>query len=248
MTLAAHLVSYYSHNTKQEQLVAQRKLPARPSQASNAGLAPFAFLEMTTLSRPTSPMPVPRTQDLVLVHTSTSPIPSSKSSSGSHSGSHSSKALPASSSSSRTDINRSFDEWMTAYGANKLGLRPDQMPAPPPAILAILEEEKEMRSSSPASNASGDVMYLYSNCSAQSVNSAHSEEPLTALDRFRQLGYLQAPTAPFEEERLKLASKFGLEQPRRRAALDSICKIAKKHFSMKTVSFISPCSPRRSCC
>lgn len=124
---------------------------------------------------------------------------------------------------------------MTAYGANKLGLRPDQVPAPPPAILAILEEEKHARPSSPSFNEE-DVMYLYSNRSGRSVNSVHSEEPLSALDRFRQLGHLQAPPPPFEEERLRLASKFGLEQPRRRAALDSICKIAKKHFGMKTVS------------
>lgn len=173
------------------------------------------------------------------MHTSTSPNPSSKSSSGSRSGSHSSNARPTSPLSRTADHNRSFDEWMAAYGANKLGLRPDQVPPPPPAILAILAEEEEMRSSSPASHQSGDVMYLYSNSngSAPSINSAHSEEPLTALERFRLLGHLQAPPPPFEEERLKLASKFGLEQPRRRAALDSICKLAKRHFGMKTVSF-----------
>ncbi|ORY74544.1 hypothetical protein BCR35DRAFT_306686 [Leucosporidium creatinivorum] len=189
-------------------------------------------------SRPSSP--APRGEDLVFVHTSTnatSPIPSSRSSKSSSSFGSSSRGRPHSkgSSSSRNDNNRSFDDWMTAYAANKLGLRPDQVPAPPPAILAILEEEKETRSSSPASNDSGDVMYLYSNRSSHSVNSVHSEEPPSALDRFRQLGHLQAPAPPFEQERLKLASKFGLEQPRRRAALDSICKLAKRHFSMKTV-------------
>jgi hypothetical protein len=234
------LASHYTTTATGSTAVGQRAHLPRPRP-----LRPALPSKMTPRLPPISSSsrsssPAPRGEDLVFVHTSTtstSPIPSrsSKSSSGSF-GSSRGRPHLKSSSSSRSDTNRAFDEWLAAYSSNKLGLRPDQVPPPPPAILAILEEEKATRSSSPASNDSGDVMFIYSNRSAHSFDSIHSEEPPSALDQFRSRGHLQAPRAPFEQERLKLASKFGLEQPRRRAALDAICKLAKRHFSMKTVS------------
>lgn len=93
------------------------------------------------------------------------------------------------------------------------------MPKPPPAIETILEEAAcGKRPASPSS------MFIVS-----------GDGPEHPLDQFRRLGHLQAPKAPWEDDRLRLARKFGLEEPRRRAALDSICRLVQSFFGMTTV-------------
>lgn len=141
--------------------------------------------------------------------------------------------MPAATSSNSQESD-DFDEWLRAYAAGQLGPA-DRTPAPPPAIAAIIAEESQSRSASPSSPASSskEEMYLLAgNSSGLSVDV--TEEP-SALEQYRLRGHLMAPKAPFEEDRLKLAIKFGLDQPRRRAALDAICRVVKRVFKMKTV-------------
>ena len=111
-----------------------------------------------------------------------------------------------------------MEAWLKRYSEGALG-PPDQIPKPPPIIATILEEAQN--DPSPISPTSS--MFLMPGT---------TEHP---LDQFRRLGHLQAPKAPWEEERLRLAERFGLQQPRRREALDAICKIVKAFFRMTTV-------------
>jgi hypothetical protein len=67
-------------------------------------------------------------------------------------------------------------------------------------------------------------------------NPAVTEEGAAALlAHFREKGTFPAPPGPWEEERLKLAHKYGLDQPVRRKAIDRICAVAKAHFKTKMV-------------
>lgn len=168
---------------------------------------------------------------------------------------------------------QSFMEWLGRYSIGRIGPS-DQMPKPPPSILAILNEQdgdgdssgvdtpstKGSRSttSSPlpqsqprlGGKAPISVSITLSQGSSQQSsagsasstsatsfsNPAVSDETAAALlEHYRKHGTFPAPPGPWEEERLRLAHKYGLDQPVRRRAIDRICAIAKAHFKTKMV-------------
>ncbi|GAA5977969.1 hypothetical protein JCM5350_006284 [Sporobolomyces pararoseus] len=97
-----------------------------------------------------------------------------------------------------------------------------------PISLSITLSHGSSRASSAASIDSTSTGSLF--------NPAVTEEHATALlNHFREKGTFPAPPGPWEEERLRLAHKYGLDQPVRRKAIDRICAIAKAHFKTKMV-------------
>jgi hypothetical protein len=46
---------------------------------------------------------------------------------------------------------------------------------------------------------------------------------------------MPAPKGEFEEERLRTVKRYGIDQPKRRAAVEAICSIAKSYFKTSTV-------------
>ncbi|GAA6039138.1 hypothetical protein JCM8097_005344 [Rhodosporidiobolus ruineniae] len=141
-----------------------------------------------------------------------------------------------------------FEEWLARYRIGLAGA-PDAQPEPPPSILAILEGREVLPSadqpssdSSPATSAGPSspttaafASSVTSSASATSLPSLHSLTAATLLDFYRKKGHFPAPPGPYEEERLRLAHKYGLDQPIRRKAIDRICGLAKRYFRTKSV-------------
>jgi len=173
---------------------------------------------------------------------------------------------------------QSFMDWLGRYSIGRVGPS-DQMPKPPPSILAILNEQDGDDSSSvddttPSTKGSRSTtsspqlpqlphssrphpgkapisvsITLSQGSSQQSSAGSNSSTSATSmsnpavsdemaaslLEHFRKHGTFPAPPGPWEEERLRLAHKYGLDQPVRRRAIDRICAIAKAHFKTKMV-------------
>ncbi|GAA6018479.1 hypothetical protein JCM11491_007012 [Sporobolomyces phaffii] len=97
-----------------------------------------------------------------------------------------------------------------------------------PISLAITLSHGSSQASSAASNSSASTSSM--------TNPAVTEEMAASLlEHFRLHGTFPAPPGPHDEERLRLAHKYGLDQPIRRKAIDRICAIAKAHFKTKMV-------------
>ncbi|BGP39437.1 hypothetical protein JCM10450v2_003390 [Rhodotorula kratochvilovae] len=144
-----------------------------------------------------------------------------------------------------TEDDESLAEWMARYRIGRAGAS-DETPAPPAAIRAILEGRDRggasVSSASTSTQSSGRPDSPASITSAESptgsVSSLPSINSLTAtalLDFYRRKGHFPAPPGPYEEERLRLAHKYGLDQPIRRKAIDRICGLAKAYFKTKAV-------------
>ncbi|GAA5977708.1 hypothetical protein JCM11641_001384 [Rhodosporidiobolus odoratus] len=147
-----------------------------------------------------------------------------------------------------------FEDWLARYRVGRAGA-PDATPQPPASILAILEgrERREEQSSkeseayfptssaasssptSPAFSPSHSTPSTPSTVSDGSLLSLSSLTAATLLDFYRKKGHFPAPPGPHEEERLRLAHKYGLDQPVRRQAIDRICGLAKQYFKTKSV-------------
>ncbi|GAA5903808.1 hypothetical protein JCM5296_003931 [Sporobolomyces johnsonii] len=151
----------------------------------------------------------------------------------------------------------SFASWLARYKVGRAGPS-DKTPAPPASILAIIENMDVQSSSTPPSSAShgpdspspslpmpapSAVSQApdriphspRSSSSSSSLPSYSSISEETLLDFYRRKGHFPAPPGPYEEERLRLAHKYGLDHPVRRKAIDRICSLAKAHFQTKTV-------------
>ncbi|GAA5926102.1 hypothetical protein JCM3775_005204 [Rhodotorula graminis] len=130
----------------------------------------------------------------------------------------------------------SLADWMARYRVGMAGPS-DETPVPPPAIRAILEGRDNLSPS--ASSGRESPLSLGSVESPRSsVSSLPSINSLTAaslLDFYRRKGHFPAPPGPYEEERLRLAHKYGLDQPVRRKAIDRICALAKAYFRTQSV-------------
>jgi hypothetical protein len=130
----------------------------------------------------------------------------------------------------------------------------DAAPKPPASILAILEGRAELpeneRDSPDSFNANstgagpsspGSAARTHASdtsspaASVTSLPSLHSLTAATLLDFYRKKGHFPAPPGPYEEERLRLAHKYGLDAPIRRKAIDRICNLAKKYFKTSSV-------------
>ncbi|GAA5863031.1 hypothetical protein JCM1840_002443 [Sporobolomyces johnsonii] len=94
---------------------------------------------------------------------------------------------------------------------------------PMPAASAVSQAPDRIPHS-PRSSSSSSSLPPYSSISEE-----------TLLDFYRRKGHFPAPPGPYEEERLRLAHKYGLDHPVRRKAIDRICSLAKAHFKTKTV-------------
>ncbi|BGO91032.1 hypothetical protein NBRC10512_000161 [Rhodotorula toruloides] len=136
----------------------------------------------------------------------------------------------------------SFAEWLSRYRVGRAGPS-DETPAPPPAIRAILEGRGSLDGGGVASTSSRrpslvqqpsatSTASITSTSSLPSLNSVTAE---TLLEFYRQKGHFPAPPGPYEEERLRLAHKYGLDQPSRRKAIDRICGLAKAYFKTSSV-------------
>lgn len=123
-------------------------------------------------------------------------------------------------------------------------------PAPPAAIRRLAAERTELHlcerqaengralsarsaymgvladSASPASSIAS---------SGEGSSSSTGESPADLLDFYRRNGHMPAPKGEFEEERLRTVKRYGIDQPRRRAAVEAICAIAKSYFKTSTV-------------
>ncbi|GAA5941688.1 hybrid sensor histidine kinase/response regulator [Sporobolomyces koalae] len=147
----------------------------------------------------------------------------------------------------------SFVEWLEMYSIGRTG-SPALPPAPPAAIQAILGDSTPASASTSRSDkSSGQVSFSLTlshgsdrSSLASSNDSVPSSGPLwnpavseqTAadlLEYFQKNRVFPAPPGPWEEERLQLAMKYGLDKPVRRKAIDRICAIAKRHFKTKMV-------------
>ncbi|GAA6058264.1 hypothetical protein JCM3770_004330 [Rhodotorula araucariae] len=132
----------------------------------------------------------------------------------------------------------SLSAWLTRYRVGRAGAS-DETPTPPAAIRAILEgRDLGDASDQPTSTSTGRPDSPASPTSSSSISSLPSIHSLTAtalLDFYRRKGHFPAPPGPYEEERLRLAHKYGLDQPIRRKAIDRICALAKAYFKTKAV-------------
>ncbi|GAA5928816.1 hypothetical protein JCM1841_003579 [Sporobolomyces salmonicolor] len=151
----------------------------------------------------------------------------------------------------------SFASWLARYKVGRAGPS-DQTPQPPASIVAIIENPDVQSSSTPPSAASHradspspslptpapsaasqapdrNSRSPRSSSSSSSLPSYSAISEETLLDFYRRKGHFPAPPGPYEEERLRLAHKYGLDQPVRRKAIDRICSLAKAHFKTKTV-------------
>lgn len=133
------------------------------------------------------------------------------------------------------DGQESFADWLERYRIGGAGPS-DRPPTPPADIQAVLDAEQappsteaSLTSPDPESSRSSAGSNTTSNSSLPSLSA------LTLLDFYRRRGHFPAPPGPFEEERLRLAHKYGLDSPVRRKAIDRICALAKLHFKTKTV-------------
>ncbi|BGP24117.1 sensor histidine kinase/response regulator [Rhodotorula toruloides] len=137
----------------------------------------------------------------------------------------------------------SFAEWLSRYRVGRAGPS-DETPSPPPAIRAILEGRDHSGGSGASStssrrpshtnrlSATSTASVVSTSSSLPSLNSATAE---ALLEFYRQKGHFPAPPGPYEEERLRLAHKYGLDQPSRRKAIDRICALAKAYFKTSSV-------------
>lgn len=130
----------------------------------------------------------------------------------------------------------SLADWMARYRVGMAGAS-DETPTPPAAIRAILEGRDDL---SPAASSGRDSPLSHASVdsptsSASSLPSINSLTATTLLDFYRRKGHFPAPPGPYEEERLRLAHKYGLDQPVRRKAIDRICALAKSYFRTKAV-------------
>ena len=139
------------------------------------------------------------------------------------------------------DEEESFVDWLERYRVGTAGPS-DRAPAPPSSIRAILEgrapDDPLVASPGLSESPSRSSVRSCSSTTRTSTSSLPSMSAITAatlLDFYRKKGHFPAPPGPFEEERLRLAHKYGLDQPVRRLAIDRICAIAKAYFKTKTV-------------
>ena len=152
----------------------------------------------------------------------------------------------------------SFAEWLRRYSAGTIGPS-DQMPKPPPAVLAILRErdggydvpslngsssttatsqldavprlfrEDPVSSSGNLSHGSSEQSSVGSGTSTSATSHSSASvsdadaEATALLEHSRRHGTFPAPPGPWEEERLKLTRKYGLDQTTRRKAVDRMC-------------------------
>ena len=152
----------------------------------------------------------------------------------------------------------SFAEWLRRYSAGTIGPS-DQMPKPPPAVLAILIEREggydvpstngprsttatsqldavpRLFKEDPVSSSVGSGTSTSATSHSSASVSDADAEAAALLEHFRRHGTFPAPPGPWEEERLKLTRKYGLDQTMRRKAVDRICAIAKAYFKTETV-------------
>lgn len=156
------------------------------------------------------------------------------------------------------------EEWLRRYANGELAGNEDA-PPPPRAIADIIngvsglqpmplssadaaahDAETEMyifpkggsgssKESSAALGTSPGAPSLLSPSRMVSEPSSDSLAAQAAVDFYRKHGHLPAPKMALERERLKLAQKFGLDRPKRRAAIDSICRLAQRSFKVPTV-------------
>ncbi|GAA5866559.1 hypothetical protein JCM8547_005459 [Rhodosporidiobolus lusitaniae] len=142
------------------------------------------------------------------------------------------------------DEEESFADWLQRYRVGRAGPS-DQTPAPPASIMAILDGRERLPegfvdsvATSPGPSSPTNAAQLSDNSSersATSLPSLHSLTAATLLDFYRRKGHFPAPPGPYEEERLRLAHKYGLDAPIRRKAIDRICSLAKRYFKTKSV-------------
>jgi len=131
----------------------------------------------------------------------------------------------------------SLADWMARYRVGMAGPS-DETPVPPPAIRAILEGRDSNLSPTASSGRDSPLSLGSVESPRSSVSSLPSINSLTAtalLDFYRRKGHFPAPPGPYEEERLRLAHKYGLDQPVRRKAIDRICALAKAYFRTQSV-------------
>ncbi|GAA5991943.1 hypothetical protein JCM10908_002281 [Rhodotorula pacifica] len=134
----------------------------------------------------------------------------------------------------------SFADWLERYRIGCAGPS-DRTPVPPPSIRAILEgrtpDDPLVASPRMCESPSQSSIRTTSTArtSASSLPSLSAITAATLLDFYRRKGHFPAPPGPFEEERLRLAHKYGLDQPVRRQAIDRTCALAKAYFKTKTV-------------
>ncbi|KDE06838.1 hypothetical protein MVLG_02874 [Microbotryum lychnidis-dioicae p1A1 Lamole] len=74
-----------------------------------------------------------------------------------------------------------------------------------------------------------------SSLSSFGVNSIASGDVADIIKQFRTRGYLPGPKSRHEEERMRIVQRYDLESPKRRAAVDRICRIAKAYFNTHTI-------------
>ena len=153
---------------------------------------------------------------------------------------------------------QSFMEWLGRYSIGRIGPS-DQMPKPPPAVLAILRErdggydvpslngsssttatsqldavprlfrEDPVSSSGNLSHGSSEQSSVGSGTSTSATSHSSASvsdadaEATALLEHSRRHGTFPAPPGPWEEERLKLTRKYGLDQTTRRKAVDRMC-------------------------
>lgn len=133
-----------------------------------------------------------------------------------------------------------IDEWLDAYSKGAIGGN-ESAPKPPRAIAELLQAKLQTGRDRPTSQLdptdteTDTEIHVLPSGSSGSLSFSGSPDAAAALDFFAKNGHLVAPKMPFEAERLKLTRKYGLDRPRRRAAIDSICRLAQRTFKIPTV-------------
>ncbi|KAI5476549.1 sensor histidine kinase/response regulator [Pseudohyphozyma bogoriensis] len=145
------------------------------------------------------------------------------------------------------DENDETRAWFERYARGEWNPK-DGIPRPPPQIQAVIDMDRERRpgsangstGSAPSTpNSSSELQVFAQSSHSQSDSKVSSDdtdasEPGSAqgiLDFYRTHGYLPAPTfKDVETERLATIRKYGLDDPARMAAVDRICRAARRYF------------------
>ncbi|KAM0745676.1 hypothetical protein T439DRAFT_330489 [Meredithblackwellia eburnea MCA 4105] len=158
------------------------------------------------------------------------------------------------------DMTANWDEWVQHYRSGKW--KPDETPSfpyelaassPNPSSISPVPPPSPRPLQAPPSPSASvgslpqiglfpervDELHIYPSSSLTTSASSIQSSPLASsaeiIKFYKANGYFPAPKGIWNDERLQLIRRYGLDQPTRRAAVDRVCRIAKAHWNSKIV-------------